>query len=167
MEADAKEQEDSVAAEHRRAVRERRAAQFRRVYLAVLLSALPGTAGVLWLLSQAHHVGGNEDIHGLIAVSAGIIGVLVFFIFLYKFQTTSAMSMRRRALMLGTHALLIALLFWLLIWLGFYSPWRDVSCWGSYEFNTATRSWIISVLVIGTITLLGSFFDLVRRSTME
>jgi hypothetical protein len=167
MNIDSGPTEVGEAAERRRAVRARRAQLFRRVYLAVLLTALPGTAGVLWVLSRIRHEGDNLDIHGLIAVSTGIIGVLVFYIFLYKYQTTSPMRARRRAFLLAGHALTIALLFWLLIWLGFDSPWRDVSCWGNYEFNTAARSWIMSVLVIGTITLLGSFFDLVRRSTME
>ena len=167
MDIDSDPKEAGKAAELRRSVRARRALLFRRVYLAVLLCVLPGTAGVLWVLSQIQHTGDNLDIHGMIAVSTGIIGVLVFYIFLYKYQTTSPMRARRRALLLAGHALTIALLFWLLIWLGFDSPWRDVNCWGNYEFNTAARSWIMSVLVIGTITLLGSFFDLVRRSTMD
>ena len=156
---------DAPALQEERRVR--RVRMFRRIFLVMIASSLPATALNLYLLSHAHFIGGDPDVHGLIAVSCGILGVLVFFIFLYKFQTSSQMSVRRRVIFLGGHALAIALLFWLLIWLGFDSPWRDARCWGSYEFNTAARSWIISVLVIGSITMLGSFFDLASRSTMR
>jgi hypothetical protein len=61
------------------------------------------------------------------------------------------------------HALVVTLLFILLIWLAFDSPWLHDKMWGVYDLQEAGKPWIIAVLVIGSITLLGSLFDFLRR----
>lgn len=135
------------------------------LHIYVMSLCLPVTAGVLFGLAAVPLFRENPDVHGLLAVSTGILGVLVFFIFLFKYQTTALLDFRHRVLFLLLHATVTAVLFFTVIWLGFASPWHATPYWGSYDLNTAARSWVISVIVIGSITLLGSIFDLFRRLT--
>jgi len=136
-------------------------------YPLVIIGILPMTAAALRLLSLIPPIAGFPDINGLIAVSVGILGLIIFYIFLYKYQITARLTRRTRYLLMGLHVAITALLFLGLIWLGFNSPWHAAHIWGNYEYNTAVRSWIIAVLVLGVITLLGSLFDCVRRGGGE
>jgi uncharacterized membrane protein len=102
-------------------------------------------------------------VHGLIAVSVGILGILVFFIFLYKYQMLATQSRRARIVALIVHSAIILVLFLGLIWAGYDSPWSERAFWGDYNLHEATKSWVIAVIVLGSITLLGSLFDFVRK----
>ena len=137
----------------------------RRVYFTVILGAIPLTIVALACLTFLNRWSPQPDILGLTAISTGIIGVLVFFIFLYKFQVSDAIRGRTRLIVLLLHGLLTMALFGIVAWLGFASPWMHVNYWGNYDLETCARSWTIAVIVVGVITLLGSFFDLMRTKT--
>ncbi|MDT8325398.1 MAG: hypothetical protein RRA94_14895 [Bacteroidota bacterium] len=141
----------------------RRARFWSRVFLVTIATTLPLTAFALWLLSYLPLWPHDLDVHGLIAVSIGIIGILVFFIFLYKYQMLSTMTRKARIVALTLHGVLVLVLFLLLIWAGYDSPWRSIAFWGDYSLHESIKSWVIAVLVIGTLTLLGSLFDFVRK----
>ncbi|MDH7514898.1 MAG: hypothetical protein QHI48_03340 [Bacteroidota bacterium] len=136
-------------------------------YVLVLVLTLPVTALCLWLLAVVDIFPNMPDIHGLIAVSIGILGLLIFYIFLYKYQITAPMDAKRRILFMIFHVFVSLFLFLFLIWAGFKAPWKMKPLWGNYELNTAVRSWIISIFVLGFITLLGSVFDSFRKSMMR
>lgn len=141
----------------------RRARFWSRVFLLTMGTTLPLTAFALWMLSYLPFWPQDQDVHGLIAVSVGIVGILVFFIFLYKYQMLSTLSRRGRIIALVVHGVIILVLFLLLIWGGYDSPWRATTLWGDYTLHETIKSWVIAVLVIGTLTLLGSLFDFVRK----
>lgn len=140
---------------------------FSRLFLALFAASLPATAVALAVLTTLTSLAPHPDISGLTAVSIGIVGILAFFIFLYKYQTYSGLNTKQRWVVLAIHACVILMLFAFVIWLGFYSPWKGDLVWGSYDLEIASRSWIISIIVIGVITLLGSFFDLIRKLTPD
>ena len=52
----------------------------------------------------------------------------------------------------------LSLLFLLLIWGGYDSPWKSMAFWGDYTLHETIKTWVIAVLVIGTLTLLGSLY---------
>lgn len=133
------------------------------LFLFAISSSLPLTILVLWLLAYVQMWPRDVDISGLLAISIGILGILIFFMFLYKYQMTAVAAMRRRWMMLGVHAVVILVFFLFTIWLGYDSPWKSELIWGSYDMLSAAKPWIISVLVIGSITFLGSLFDLLRQ----
>ena len=135
---------------------------FRIFLLAVIIAVLPATAYALMLIPTFESLLLHPDVPGLVAVSVGIVGILIFFIFVYKFQTTLGASFRTRMVLLVAHALLVVLLFALVIHIGFGMPWSTDRIWGSYDCETAARSWIIAVIVVGTLTGLGSLFDAMR-----
>lgn len=137
---------------------------FRMFLIVVTCLVLPVTGYTLWLLPSFARLIPHPEALGLTAVSIGIIGILVFFIFLYKFQVHSGYALRRRLIALLVHAATIIALFFIVIWLGFGAPWSRTALWGVYDLETASRSWIIAVIVVGTLTLLGSFFDAMRQS---
>jgi hypothetical protein len=141
---------------------ERRRSFFCRVFAIVIGGILPATALLLLLLPHIDSLSPYPDLAGLIAVSVGITGILIFFIFLYKYQATARLSMRRRLALLGVHAASATLLFVVVIWLGFASPWSRADVWGDWNLQTASRSWVIAVIVVGTISALGSLFHLMR-----
>lgn len=134
-----------------------------RVYIAVIILSLPFTATVLVILHSVNPFGRHPDMSGLTATSIGIIGVIVFYIFLHKLQTSVAWTLRRRMVWLLAHLASIVTLFFVIVWLGFSSAWSKLPMWGDYELQTTSRSWVISVIVIGSITWLGSLFDLLRQ----
>jgi len=142
---------------------ERRNRFYSRAFLLAISLTLPLAIVGLWVLSVLTLWPHDVDIRGLIAISVGILGLLIFFIFLYKFQMLTSLTRHGRWLAMGLHALVVLLLFIILIWLGFDSPWRDRTFWGSYTLHDASKPWIIGVLVIGIITLLGSLFDFLRK----
>lgn len=141
----------------------RRARFWARVFLTTLAATLPLTAMALWLLSYLPFWPQDRDVHGLIAISIGIVGILVFFIFLYKYQMLSTLTRRGRITALILHGSIVLLLFLLLIWGGYDSPWKSIAFWGDYTLHETIKTWVIAVLVIGTLTLLGSLFDYVRK----
>ncbi|MCB2203673.1 hypothetical protein KQI65_02910 [bacterium] len=141
----------------------RRTRFWARVFAITMIATLPVTAIALWLLTYLPLWPHDLDVHGLIAISVGIVGVLVFFIFLYKFQMLATLTRRRRIVALILHACVVLLLFLLLIWGGYDSPWRDHAFWGTFNLQEAVKPWVIAVLVIGTLTMLGSLFDYVRK----
>ena len=139
-----------------------------RIYVAVLVASLPLTVILLIGLHISDSVMTlHEDMMGLAATSVGIIGVLLFYIFLYKLEILESWTTRQRVFGLGFHFLSIFFLFFIVIWLGIASKWSATCFWGSYDLQTTSRSWVITVIVVGTITLLGSFFDLLRRYTFS
>jgi len=144
-------------------MQERRNRFYSRAFLLAISLTLPLTVAALALLSALHLWPHDQDIRGLVAISVGIIGLLIFFIFLYKFQMLTTLTRRGRWLTMTLHALVVLLLLIIIIWLGFDSPWRDADYWGSYTLYDASKPWIIAVIVIGSISLLGSIFDFVRR----
>ena len=141
----------------------RRTRIIKNLFMFAICCSLPLTILVLWLLAYVQMWPHDVDISGLLAISIGILGILIFFMFLYKYQMIIAQSIRRRWLLLAMHALVTLVLFLFTIWLGYDSPWADELIWGSYDMLASAKPWIISVLVIGSITLLGSLFDLMRR----
>jgi uncharacterized membrane protein len=141
----------------------RRARFWARVFLFTLAATLPLTALALWVLSYLPLWPHDQDVHGLIAVSIGIVGILVFFIFLYKYQMLSTLNRRARIAALVLHGSIVLLLFLLLIWGGYDSPWKSMAFWGDFTLHETIKTWVIAVLVIGTLTLLGSLFDYVRK----
>ncbi len=147
----------------RQAGGERRQHLVKVLFLIAISASLPLTAIVLWTLAYIQMWPRDIDIMGLLAISVGILGILVFFIFLYKYQMTVIPSTRRRWIMLGVHAAVTIVLFLATIWLGYDSPWGHEFIWGSYDMLSAAKPWIISVLVIGSITLLANLFDLIRK----
>lgn len=135
---------------------------FRIFLLAVIVAVLPATAYALMLIPTFESLLLHPDVPGLVAVSVGIVGILIFFIFVYKYQTSFEGTFRARMVLLVAHALLVVLLFALVIHIGFGMPWSTDRIWGSYDCETAARSWIIAVIVVGTLTGLGSLFDAMR-----
>ena len=133
---------------------------YSALFLWLIILALPVTALALWLFRLADLWNTDGDIMGLLAVSIGILGILIFFIFLHKYELNALPSRRARWFALGIHGGIIAVLFLFLIWYGFYSPWKDIELWGTYTLEEASKPWVISVLVIGVITILGNLFDL-------
>ncbi|MFZ1730617.1 MAG: hypothetical protein WBQ23_14505 [Bacteroidota bacterium] len=142
---------------------DRRSRIVKYLFLFAISSSLPLTILVLWLLAYVQMWPRDVDVSGLLAISIGILGILIFFMFLYKYQMNVIVSARRRWIMLGGHAAVTLALFFFTIWLGYDSPWKDELIWGGYDMLASTKPWIISVLVIGSITLLGSLFDLIRK----
>jgi hypothetical protein len=142
---------------------ERRRRFVKPLILTAIAVALPATALLLWLLSAVQMWPQAADIMGLLAVSVGILGILLFFMFLYKYQMTAVAPDRRRWILLLVHAAVTLTLFLFMIWLGYDSPWSRRMIWGNYDLLSAAKPWIISVLVIGSITMLGSMIDLIRR----
>ena len=135
----------------------------RRLLVTALVVTLPATAVALWILTGIEMWPVDVDINGLLATAVGILGVFVFFLLLYRLQTGAECGIRGRLGLLGLHAGITVLLFLFTIWLGYDSPWRSHLLWGSYDMLSAAKSWIISVLVIGSITMLGVIMDMVRR----
>ncbi|MFA6233985.1 MAG: hypothetical protein WC824_07325 [Bacteroidota bacterium] len=135
----------------------------KALFLCAISFSLPLTILLLWLLAYLHMWPRDVDITGLLAISIGILGILIFFIFLYKYQILAIRAFRRRWIMLGMHAIVVIAFFLFTIWLGFDSPWKSTLIWGSYDMLSAAKPWIISVLVFGSITFLGSLFDLIRK----
>jgi hypothetical protein len=131
-----------------------------RRFLVFMAAMLPLTAFLLWMLTFVEIWEREWDILGLIAVSIGIIGILIFYMFLYKYEMNVPLTRSGRWMMLGTHALITIALFFGMIWLGLDSPWSGELIWGTYDLHTASKPWIISVLVIGTLTGLGVLFDM-------
>ncbi len=142
---------------------ERRRLLVKPLFMTAIGASLPLTALLLWLLSALQMWPQAVDIMGLLAISVGILGIFVFFMFLYKYQMTAIASTRRRGILLIVHAAVTLTLFLFTIWLGYDSPWSRQLIWGNYDMLSAAKTWIISVLVIGSITLLGSMIDLIRR----
>lgn len=134
-----------------------------RIFLFAITAVLPLTALLLWGLAYIQMWPREIDIMGLLAISVGILGVFFFFMFLYKYELRGPRTQRHRIGLLVMHAVITLLLFLFAIWLGYDSPWRAEKIWGNYDMQTAAKPWIISVLVIGSITLLGSLIDLLRR----
>jgi len=145
----------------------RRRRFWSRVFLVAMLGTPPITMLALQLLTYIEAWRPELDVSGLIAMSVGILGILIVFIFLYKYQMITDFRGRGRWFALLTHALVVLALFFLCIWLAFDSPWSGVAIWGSYDLQTVVKPWIIAVLVIGTITLLGSLFDIIRGRMMD
>ncbi|HOJ05372.1 MAG TPA: hypothetical protein PK916_15340 [Bacteroidota bacterium] len=144
-------------------VRERRRRFWSRFFAVVFIATLPLTVLALWSLTFVHIWREEVDVPALMAISVGILGVLVFFIFLYKYQMIAELTDRERWWVLGLHALVTLMLFLGCIWLAFDSPWSTAMVWGNYDMQSVAKSWIIAVLVVGTISWLGSFFDLIRK----
>ncbi|PLX24110.1 MAG: hypothetical protein C0600_13580 [Ignavibacteria bacterium] len=143
--------------------RERADRFYSRVFLFAISFTLPLTIIALWVLAVVAVWPEDRDIQGLLAISVGIVGLLVFFIFLYKFQMNAAFTRNGRRVAMLLHALVVILLFLTMVWLAFDSPWKHVEIWGHYDLQEGCKPWIIAVLVIGSITLLGSLFDYIRR----
>ena len=135
----------------------------RRLLVTAIILTLPLTAGALWILSGVRMWPDEIDINGLLATAVGILGIFVFFLLVYRLQTGAECSTRGRFLLLALHVAVMLGLFLFTIWLGYDSPWRSRLLWGSYDMLTAAKSWIISVLVIGSITMLGVLMDIVRK----
>lgn len=136
---------------------------YTRVFLFTISFTLPLTILALWILAVVTVYPEDRDIQGLLAISVGIVGILVFFIFLYKFQMKAAFTRNGRMVAMLLHALVVILLFLIMVWLAFDSPWKHVEIWGHYDLQEGCKPWIIAVLVIGSITLMGSLFDYIRR----
>lgn len=135
---------------------------YRIFLLVVIVAILPATAYALMLIPTFESLLLHPDVPGLVAVSVGIVGILIFFIFVYKYQTSFDGTFRMRMVLLVGHALLVVLLFAIVIRVGFGMPWSTERIWGSYDCETAARSWIIAVIVVGTLSGLGSLFDAMR-----
>ena len=131
----------------------------RRFVLATA-GMLPLTVLLLWILTFVEIWDRDWDILGLIAVSVGIIGILIFYTFLYKLEMHMHLTRRRRWAMLCMHGAFTTALFFGLIWLGIDSPWAQQLIWGTYDLQSACKPWIISVLVIGSLSGLGVLFDM-------
>ena len=155
--------ERTLSPDERTRLQERRNRFYSRAFLLAISLTLPLTVAALFLLSALRLWPHDQDIRGLVAISVGIIGILIFFIFLYKFQVLTLLTHRGRWLAMTLHALVVLLLLIIVIWLGFDSPWHGVAYWGSYTLYDASKPWIIAVIVIGSISLLGSIFDFLRR----
>ena len=146
---------------------ERRRKFWARVFIVVIAAVFPLTGLALWALTYIRIWRPELDVTGLMAISIGILGILVFFMFLHKYQVVSKLDHRQRWIALGLHAATVLGLFLGCIWLAFDSPWSGAMVWGEYEMQDVAKSWIISVLVVGTITMLGSLFDLIRKRLSE
>jgi len=138
---------------------------FCRLFLAAIIFTVPATALLLIAFRWLNRLNFHPDMIGLTAISIGIIGVLVFFIFLYKYQTSAPLTMQHRWILLAVHLLSVFLLFLLVMWLGFASPWSRNNIWGNYDLETASRTWVITVIVVGAISLLGGLFNTMRLYT--
>ncbi|MDX9758646.1 MAG: hypothetical protein RBU27_05755 [Bacteroidota bacterium] len=149
------------------APRRRHNRMLRRILLWATALTLPATIAVLWLLSGLQFWPQAEDLMGLLAISVGILGVFFFFMLLYRAQSGADCTRRHRWLLLVLHAGLVLVLLLGTIWLGYDSPWRSGPLWGSYDLLAAAKPWIISVLVIGSITLLGGVMDIMRKRLEE
>ncbi|MBE0646091.1 MAG: hypothetical protein IH600_18560 [Bacteroidetes bacterium] len=145
-----------------RSTSERRGRIIKFLFLFTITCSLPLTALLLWGLAYIQMWPRDIDIMGLLAISVGILGILIFYIFLYKYQMNLVEDTRRRWIMLALHGAITLVLFLLTIWLGYDSPWGHELIWGSYDMLSAAKPWIISVLVIGSITLLSILFEMIR-----
>ncbi len=141
----------------------KRARFWSRIFLLAMGLTLPVTAITLWLLTFLPLWPQDLDVHGLIAISVGIVGILVFFIFLYKYQMLTTLRRKGRIIAMILHGVVVLLFFTILIWIGYDSPWHSVAIWGDFNLHETIKPWVIAVLVFGSITLLGSLFDFVRR----
>jgi len=141
----------------------RRTRFWSRIFLLAMGLTLPVTAITLWLLTLLPLWPQDLDVHGLIAISVGIVGILVFFIFLYKYQMLTMLRRRGRIIAMVIHGMVVLLLFIILIWAGYDSPWHSTAIWGDFNLHETIKPWVIAVLVFGSITLLGSLFDFVRK----
>jgi hypothetical protein len=130
------------------------------------LVTLPATSAALWFLSAVPIRPTQPDIDGVSAVSVGILGIVFHFRFLYKLQGTMQ-GMRMRIMILALHAAMTAFLFLCLVNIGYDAPWTSTPVWGSYGLADACKSWIIAVLVAGSITLFTGVFDLVREKYLS
>ena len=149
---------------HRMSDSQRRHRQLmRRILLWAIVLTLPATAALLWLLSGLQFWPQAMDLMGLLAISVGILGIFFFFMLLYRAQSGADCSHRRRWALLALHAAVVLHLLLFTVWLGYDSPWRSIPLWGSYDMLSAAKPWIISVLVIGSITMLGSVMDIMRK----
>lgn len=129
--------------------------------------ALPFTILVLFFLALFNVRGWVAEVLGLLAVFFGVIGTLAFFAFMYQYYLEKRNARMERRALLAIHILAIGLLYLLIQWLGFFSPWCHLEIWGSYDIQTASRSWIIAVLSIGTITLVGCLVNGYRMNREE
>jgi hypothetical protein len=148
------------------AARARIARRTRQLTALGCVTTLPATAAALWFLSAVPIRPTQPDIDGVSAVSVGILGIVAFFRFLYKLQGTMDI-LRLRLAVLVLHAAMTAFLFLCLVNIGFDAPWTSMPVWGSYGPADACRSWIIAVLVAGSITLFTGVFDLVREKYLS
>jgi hypothetical protein len=142
---------------------DRRRRFYIRLFVVIILLSLPVTMLLLYLLTFVGFWPQNVDITGLLAISVGILGVLIFFMFLYKYQIAVGHGVRERWMLLAAHAVVVLVLFFGCIWLAFDSPWSQSELWGEYSMYDVAKTWIISVLVVGSISLLGSLFDIMRN----
>jgi hypothetical protein len=150
-----------MRARTRQRTQEEHAAHLKRVYVLGMIVTILMTVFCLWCIHLFNQINVHPDALGLSAISVGIVGILVFFIFLYRLQIDCALSRHRRWIALIIHAFLVVLFFVLVIVLGFVSEFGRPDLWGNYNVETASRSWIICILVVGAITLLGSFLELI------
>jgi hypothetical protein len=144
---------------------EERIALLRIVYISAMCLCLFMTILCLWGIQWLNCLKLHPDVLGLSAISVGIIGIISFYIFLYRYQIDGNLTRHQRWIVLLVHALVILLLFCVVIVLGFVLEFGIPDRWGNYNLQTASRSWIISILVVGAITMLGSFLELIGYSS--
>jgi hypothetical protein len=125
---------------------EKRRRFYSHLFIWVMASVLPLTGLTLWLLTYLRFWRDNVDAMGLLAISVGILGILVFFMFVYKYQVIMKCDHRGRWLALLVHALIVLALFLGCIWLAFDSPWSAMKLWGDFDMLSVAKTWIISVL---------------------
>ncbi len=129
-----------------------------------LFAVLPGTALLLLVVS---FVRGEslltQEVLGLLAIAIGLAGILLFYIHFYKLLQALGNRHPRRWLVLTEHAVSIGLLYLIVEWLGTNSPWNAIPLWGSYDLGDACKVFVIGILVVGTISLIGSMIALNRQ----
>jgi hypothetical protein len=135
--------------------------------LIATMCSLPLTICVLWALTT---VNANEellDVVGIIATTMGTAGTVLFFILFFRYQINTSPVSSRRWTLLGMHCAFIILMLMGLRWLGFLSPWATRELWGNYDIQTASRTWIIAVISMGSLTLLASLLDFFRQNSIK
>ncbi len=137
----------------------------RRLYTSI--SVLPLTIALLWGLKEVNADEGFLDFVGIVATALGTIGTVFFFLMFFRLQVQTSPSHARRWTLLGIHLAVMILLLMGIRWLGFFSPWSTMVMWGNYDIQTASRTWIITVLSFGSLTLFASILDFHRQSAED
>lgn len=129
-----------------------------------LFAVLPGTVLLLLVVSLVQGESFiTQEVLGILAIAIGLSGILLFYVHFYKLLQALGARHPRRWFVLAEHAGSIALLYLVVQWLGSNSPWNSIPLWGNYDLSDACKVFVIGILVVGTISLIGSMIALNRQ----
>lgn len=97
----------------------------------------------------------GDEILGALAVMIGLTGILLFYIYLYKFEYGAYRSVHKRPGLLVFHALSVVILCASMHFIGHHSPWSAVELWGNYELHLVSKLFIMGIVIAGAISFIG------------